>query len=78
MRIVLSTTIQAVLRVPSRFHFADKVTRWLLLATAGTDEGNYVILKPLRSRLRIHCLILQNIKKRCEQKGDRVKRKTPK
>lgn len=42
MRIVLITTIEAVLRVLSRFPFADEVTRRSLLATAGTDNGNYV------------------------------------
>ena len=42
MRIVLITTIKAVPRVPSRFPFANEVARRFLLATAGTDNGNYV------------------------------------
>jgi hypothetical protein len=42
MRIVLIMAIKAVLRVPSRFPFADEVARRSLLATAGIDNGNYV------------------------------------
>jgi hypothetical protein len=57
MRIALTTTAEAVFGFPSRFPFADEVTRRFLLATAGTDDGNQVILKPLRSRLRTHYLM---------------------
>jgi hypothetical protein len=51
MRIALTTTGEAVLGVPSRLPFADEVTRWFLLATAGTDDGNQVHLEALEEEI---------------------------
>jgi hypothetical protein len=44
MRVALVTTVQAVLGANSRFSFAYEVARRFLLATAGTDNGNQIIL----------------------------------
>jgi hypothetical protein len=65
MRTALIATVLAVLGVPHRFPFANKVTCRFLLATADTDDGNHLILKLLRSRPKTHYLMEQDIKRRC-------------
>jgi hypothetical protein len=45
MRTALIAAVLAVLGMPHRFPFANKVTCWLLFATADTDDGNHIILK---------------------------------
>jgi hypothetical protein len=60
MRTALIATVQAVPGVPHRFPLADKITRRFILATANADDGNYVILKPFRSRVGTHYLWKQD------------------